>query len=436
MDLSLVIPCYNEAPHLAGSVKALREVLDGTRYDYEIVFVDDGSRDGTRDLLREICAQAPRCRYILHEQNRGRGAAFKTGFEATSGRITGFLDIDLEVGAHYIPPLVHLIEHHGVDIATGYRHYLLRQTLALHRIVLSWVYRMLLGLLIVGRVVKDSETGCKFFRRESTQAVVLGSEDDGWFWDTEVMMRAVLADLCIHEMPVLFLRRWDKQSTVRLGSDILAYLRALHRFRRRVGLSLLHKSPIYWSAPLYDRLIQLLFGRRHEQAYVDVAQQIPEGSSVVDLCSGTGKMYRDHLRSRGCRYLGLDFNGHFVMRARRSGVPTQFFNVLSDTIPPADYIVMMSSLYHFRRRAGDVLERMKAAARRAVIISEPVDNLSHHDSFLGRLAPHFTNPGVGEYDHRYSIAELRALTSAHGATAFIHHPGDRNAIAVFRRDPS
>jgi NAD(P)-dependent dehydrogenase (short-subunit alcohol dehydrogenase family) len=76
------------------------------------------------------------------------------------------------------------------------------------------------------------------------------------------------------------------------------------------------------------------------------------------------------------------------------------------------------------------------AARRAVIISEPVDNLSHHDSFLGRLAPHLTNPGVGEYDHRYSLAELQALMSAHGASAFLHRPGDRNAIAVFRRDPA
>ena len=52
------------------------------------------------------------------------------GWAATSGRVTGFLDIDLEVGAHYIPPLVALIDRHGIDVATGYRHYLLRQTLA------------------------------------------------------------------------------------------------------------------------------------------------------------------------------------------------------------------------------------------------------------------------------------------------------------------
>src|SRR5262245_55435770 len=114
MDLSLVIPCYNEAPHLRESVAALCEVLDATRLEYEVVFVDDGSVDGTRDLIRELGASTPHCRFIFHEHNRGRGGAFKTGFEATSGRVTGFIDIDLEVPAHYVPPLVNLIEHHGV----------------------------------------------------------------------------------------------------------------------------------------------------------------------------------------------------------------------------------------------------------------------------------------------------------------------------------
>src|SRR5579862_4184650 len=243
MDLSVVIPCYNEAPHLRASVAALAETLDGTRYDYEIVFVDDCSQDDTRALLIDICREYPRCRYIFHEHNRGRGGAFKTGFAASNGRVTGFLDIDLEVGAHYIPPLVNLIEHHGIDVATGYRHYLMRQTLGLHRVALSWVYRLMLNVLVVGWAIKDSETGCKFFRRESATGIVLGSESDGWFWDTEVIARAVLADLRICEMPVLFLRRWEKQSTVRLFHDIIDYLRELHRFRARVGLSLSNKSP-------------------------------------------------------------------------------------------------------------------------------------------------------------------------------------------------
>jgi glycosyltransferase involved in cell wall biosynthesis len=432
VDLSLVIPCFNEASHLRGSVAALVEVLDASRYEYEVVFVDDGSQDGTRELLHGLCATTPRCRSIFHERNRGRGAAFKTGWAATSGRVTGFLDIDLEVGAHYIPPLVALIDRHDIDVATGYRHYLLRQTLAWHRVLLSWVYRGILDR-VVGWGIRDSETGCKFFRRETAAGVVLQSEANGWFWDTEVMARAVLADLRVREMPVLFLRRWDKRSTVRLGRDVVDYLAELHRFRAKVGLSLLAKSPIYWTPTGYDLAMRALYGAGHDAIYADVARRIPDGSSVVDVCCGTARLFRDHLRARGCAYLGLDFNGHFVLRARRAGVPTRFFNVLADPIPEADYVVMLSSLYHFRERAPEVLDRMRAAAREAVIISEPIRNLSAHPSLIGRVAGFLSNPGVGEYRDRFDLAELSALARAHGAAEFRHHHGDRNALLVFRR---
>ncbi|MEQ1894705.1 MAG: glycosyltransferase family 2 protein, partial [Planctomycetota bacterium] len=89
MDLSLVIPCYNEAPHLRGSVDALLEVLEQTKLEFELVFVDDVSKDETRAVLAEVCATRPHCRAILHERNKGRGGAFKTGYQATTGAVTG-----------------------------------------------------------------------------------------------------------------------------------------------------------------------------------------------------------------------------------------------------------------------------------------------------------------------------------------------------------
>src|SRR5204863_639168 len=133
-------------------------------------FVDDASEDDTRALIREICAADPRCRYILHDHNRGRGAAVKTGFAATAGRIAGFIDIDLEVHARYIPALVAEIEQHGADVVTGRRHYLLRQTAGLHRAAASWAYRQLTNVLLA-LDLEDSETGCKFFRRETAASV-------------------------------------------------------------------------------------------------------------------------------------------------------------------------------------------------------------------------------------------------------------------------
>jgi len=208
-DLSLVVPCYNEAHHLRASVRAVVEVLEATPGSWDIVFVDDGSADETRALIREICAADRRCRFIFHDRNRGRGAAFKTGFAASAGRVTGFLDIDLEVHARYIPSLVAEIGRHGADVATGRRHYRLRQTGGLHRVAASWGYRRLSNFLL-SLDLEDSETGCKFFRRDTAGPIVLASANDGWFWDTEVMARARLAGLRIKEVPVQFLRRADK----------------------------------------------------------------------------------------------------------------------------------------------------------------------------------------------------------------------------------
>jgi glycosyltransferase involved in cell wall biosynthesis len=431
IDLSIVVPCYNEAPHLAEGTRALLDVLEQTRYAYEVVFVDDCSTDETRAIILRLCGEHPHCRYVFHEHNRGRGGAFKTGFANTSGRVTGFLDIDLEVSAHYIPALVNQIDKHGADVATGYRHYLLRQTGAFHRHVLSVAYRALLKILMDAGV-RDTETGCKVFRRDSAGPSVLGSECDGWFWDTEVMARARLANLKVVELPVLFLRRYDKQSTVRLLPDTWQYLVELYRFRPKVGLSLANKSPIYWTGTGYDFLMRALYQGAYEATYRRVADKVPAGASVVDLCCGTGSLYRHGLAGRAGSYLGLDFNGHFVLGARKRGVPARFFNILSDEIPRADYVVMCSSFYHVRGQAEAVLAKMRAAAKQAVIISEPVSNLSLTlPRALGKLAAALTNPGVGDYEARYDRATFEAFARANGASEFQCAPEDRNAIATF-----
>src|SRR5438552_1131242 len=110
--LSLVLACYNEEEILAESFRAIRETLDGMGRPYEIVFVDDVSRDRTREILREIVAQNPdvSLNVILHEKNRGRGATVTDGFRAARGEIAGYIDVDLEVHPRYIPPLVRAIE--------------------------------------------------------------------------------------------------------------------------------------------------------------------------------------------------------------------------------------------------------------------------------------------------------------------------------------
>jgi glycosyltransferase involved in cell wall biosynthesis len=231
--LSLVLACYNEAEHLRESFREILDVLLNLGRPFEVIFVDDKSRDETPKILREIAAAHPGLdlRLILHEQNRGRGATVTDGFRAARGEITGFLDVDLEVHARYIPSLVRAIEK-GADVATVQRIYAL-QLGSLDRYFMSrgysWLVRKLLG---VG--LRDTETGYKFFRRERLMPVLDAIEDPGWFWDTEFMVRAERHGLRIAEIPGAYVRRSDKTSTVRGLRDSARYFGKLVTFRSRL----------------------------------------------------------------------------------------------------------------------------------------------------------------------------------------------------------
>jgi len=236
-EVSIVIACYNEAPHLAASVAEIVGTMDDLRRPYEIIFVDDCSTDDTRRVIQEVVAAHPgvQTQVILHEKNKGRGGTVTDGFHASRGSITGYLDIDLEVHSRYIPSLVRAIEQ-GADVAVVRRIYAF-QLASLDRYFMSrgysWLVRHLLDVSL-----NDTESGYKFFRRETLLPVLDRIEDAGWFWDTEFMVRAERAGLRIAEVPGAYLRRYDKQSTVKGMRDSVQFFGRLLRFRRRLRAGL------------------------------------------------------------------------------------------------------------------------------------------------------------------------------------------------------
>jgi glycosyltransferase involved in cell wall biosynthesis len=229
--VSVVLACYNEEEILLSSFAEIRDTLEGLGRPYEIVFVDDVSRDRTRQLISEIVAAHPgtAIQVVLHERNRGRGATVTDGFRAAKGDVVGYLDVDLEVHARYIPSLVRAIEQ-GADVATVRRIYAF-QIRSLDRYLMSRGYSFLVRRLL-DLPVHDTETGYKFFRRERLLPVLDEIEDGGWFWDTEFMARASRRGLRLVEIPGAYVRRSDKTSTVSGVRDSVEYFRKLLRFRR------------------------------------------------------------------------------------------------------------------------------------------------------------------------------------------------------------
>lgn len=233
-DLSIVVACYNEERLLEQSMTEVFAVLDMLRLRAEVIFVDDASRDSTRDIIDRIIAAHPQrqLRKIEHRTNVGRGGSVADGIRAARGRLVGYLDIDLEVHARYIPGCVAVLLD-GAQVATAKRVYNFSWR-SLDRYILSKGYAWLLRR-VINLPLADTETGFKFFDRAAILPVLDQTQDKGWFWDTEIMVRAYWAGLRIRELPALFIRRFDKQSSLRPLRDTLGYLRALWRFHRNTA---------------------------------------------------------------------------------------------------------------------------------------------------------------------------------------------------------
>jgi glycosyltransferase involved in cell wall biosynthesis len=231
-DLSLILPCYNEELIFWENVREILATLRLSRLTYEVVFVDDVSRDRTREFIARICKNNPGCRALYHKRNTGRGRTVMDGIRASKGKVVGYIDIDLEVSPVYVPNIASYILRGKADVVIGKRVY--RTTLAsLTREILSQGYRVLADSMVqTGRL--DTESGYKFFHRDKILPILNKTKHPHWFWDTEVVVLAKRAGLRIAEVPVLFLRRFDKKSSVRVARDSWDYLVSLWQFRRRL----------------------------------------------------------------------------------------------------------------------------------------------------------------------------------------------------------
>ncbi len=194
--LSVVIPVFNER-------NTVREVLDAVlaqSEDLEIVVVDDGSTDGSRDVLAEI--DDPRIRVIFHERNRGKGAALRTGFESVEGEIVIVQDADLEYDPAEYPNLLAPIESGRADVVYGSRF-----LAGPHRVLFFWHYMgnkflTLYSNMLTNLNLTDMETCYKVFRREVLESIRLRSNRFGF--EPEITAKIAKRRWRIYEVPISY----------------------------------------------------------------------------------------------------------------------------------------------------------------------------------------------------------------------------------------
>ncbi|MFO8058289.1 MAG: glycosyltransferase family 2 protein [bacterium] len=166
--LSVVIPVYNEKETLQEIVDRVLELP----LDLEIVLVDDGSTDGSREILREISSDE-RVRIIFHERNQGKGAALRTGFAACRGDIVIIQDADLEYFPEEYPSLIEPIEKDWAEVVYGSRFLGGRHRVLLFHHYLANKLLTFLSNLSTNLNLSDMETCYKVFRRDVIQSLPL-----------------------------------------------------------------------------------------------------------------------------------------------------------------------------------------------------------------------------------------------------------------------
>lgn len=205
-DLSVVIPAFNEADRLADTVQRVRDHLSARGDRFEIVVVDDGSRDGTLDVMRSIAESAPDVRVVPLDRNRGKGRAVREGVAVTRGRRVLITDADLSTPIEELAKLERAIDA-GADIATGSRFAAgarIEVAQPPHRVVMGRVFSVVVQLLLL-RGMLDTQCGFKLLRGDVARRVFAGLRIDRFAYDVELLYQCRVQGARIAEVPVRWL---------------------------------------------------------------------------------------------------------------------------------------------------------------------------------------------------------------------------------------
>ena len=232
--LSVIVPAYDEVRRLPQALSDLRGYLDGYGEEHEVIVVDDGSRDGTGDLVQGWCARWPQLRLIALPENRGKGAAVRAGMLDARGELRLITDADLSTPMSELPKLRALIQGRTA-IAIGSRA-LPESQIEVHqprrREVMGRTYNRLLQLLVLPGL-HDTQCGFKLFTAEAAMACFTPLRTERFGFDAEVLLRGRRLGWSIAEVGVVW--RHAENSRVSPIRDSLGTLMDLVRLRLRRG---------------------------------------------------------------------------------------------------------------------------------------------------------------------------------------------------------
>ena len=220
--LSVVIPAFNESARIVATLDALAQYLGGQEYKSEVLVVDDGSVDGTADLVLQWAADRSDT-FVISIPHAGKGWAVRAGMLAARGSYRFMCDADLAMPVHWIGAFVERMEA-GLDVVIGSREAVgaRRFDEPAYRHMMGRVFNRVVRLMAV-RGFQDTQCGFKCFRAEVAEQLFRLQRTKGMGFDVEILFLAVKRGINIEEMPI----DWYHQdiSKVRPGADTIDMLK-------------------------------------------------------------------------------------------------------------------------------------------------------------------------------------------------------------------
>ena len=229
--ITAVIPVYNDVEALKTAIPKSLEVLETFGHEFEIIVAEDGSTDGSRELVEEWEKKDSRVRLLHSDARQGRGRALNRALGEARGDIFCYYDVDLATDMKHLPELLTRIEE-GADVATGSR--LMKDSNIRRsgdREIASRSYNFLVRHLLKSKLC-DHQCGFKAYKVAVLKELVKKIQAPHWFWDTESLVLAQRAGYRVDEFPVIWTQ--GPGTTVKfkdvkeMGTDILKLRRRLN----------------------------------------------------------------------------------------------------------------------------------------------------------------------------------------------------------------
>lgn len=201
--LSILLPAHNEGPRIYGNIREIQRVFDEIGCRYELIIIDDGSKDETYENARKAAKGFSNVIVKKMRRNRGKGRALKCGFRFAKGDLVAFLDADLDLHPEQIHNLFRIMNEEEADVVIGSkRHPESKLNYPWQRRIISNVYFFLIKIMF-GLPLKDTQTGLKLFKHEVLEKVFPKVLIKRYAFDLELLINAYHLGYKITEAPVI-----------------------------------------------------------------------------------------------------------------------------------------------------------------------------------------------------------------------------------------